>query len=245
MNSTARASSILILCAISALGCRNFVVLEAPFNAELIGLDDEASPRFTWDTARAISPEYSVAYRLAVYTDGDLDGEPVLERQSLDVREYQPGATEGWLPGDAEYFWKVEADLRDPTGTVVDSLGCQNPRSFYLDRRPLVPVDLRFPDEDGLSDLQVLVGLELFGPTPSIELEHGERRTLSISFRAGDEELRVQGSISAIGYTEQLKYENVVVEDVTAEELRAAAAGTPLERVYQLGDDPIVRLSLY
>jgi hypothetical protein len=106
-------------------------------------------------------------------------------------------------------------------------------------------VDLRFPDDPGISDLQVLVGRELFGPTPSIQLEHGERRDLKVAFRSGDEEVRVQGSISAIGCSEQIKYEPVVVDDITADDLRAAAAGTPLERVYQVGDDPIVRISLY
>jgi hypothetical protein len=226
------------------MGCANTVVLQSPFNLERIGVASAPGPKFVWRPETPIDGIYRTEYKILVSRDQAFGPGLVFSKEGLASGQYEIPLEEGWLPGGAEYFWKVEGIVRDKEGEVLEQLICQNPRSFVLEKRELVAIDFKVPTGPDVSSASVRVGDEESKADFSFEMENGERRALAIALVVAGKEVLVAGDITVVGVNENIKYGKILIDNLAPEKLVSFSTDQVGDYTYELGGLTIVKVKL-
>ncbi|MEM7233891.1 MAG: hypothetical protein AAF517_17065 [Planctomycetota bacterium] len=237
-----KASFALLLC-LSAVGCANRVILLRPLNADDVELENQAGPQFSWAAEKPVtSPR--MEYKVTVARSQNFGSSSVVYEAKTEKTSHSIPAEEGWLPGGADYFWKVEGVARTLEGDIDDTLECKNPRSFSLAKRTVVQIEVKVPPKEEVENATVSIGDEEFNTNTSLEMENGETRVLSISGTVEGEVIRAAGTISVVGVNESTKFGKIIVDGLNAAFLKSISAGNVGKMNYTLGKDEIVAIKL-
>lgn len=269
------AIGLLVLAALLEIGCSNTCLLQRPFNGEKLAVGSAPAPRFEWSTVDPVLHPNRAEYTLTVASDPAF-ARIRLRKEGLNGSYFQAAPKDPeeikalWLPGGAEYTWKVEGTVRTPEGEILDTMACANPRQFFLEKRPRVSIDFRLPREKAepgavrpegpaptIRDARLAIGDEEFKDDASLEMEHGEVRSIVLTFTLvepappgaegappRERQAAVAGVIQVVGANLNTRFGRIIVDNFTPAELASISKGDVGNYTYQLGGADIVKITL-
>ncbi|MBI4575613.1 MAG: hypothetical protein HY722_05045 [Planctomycetes bacterium] len=248
-----RLAALMLL---GALGCSSATVLKFPNQGDSLQVGRAPGPAFSWTVQRRtpftlwlVAGEPSLGprdeYTLTVARDASFSkASAVYTADRIRERRYMIPAGQGWLASGVTYFWKVEGAVRAEDGELGGEHGCKKPRSFRLEARETVAVDMKVPRSSGETSTQVVIGDETFTVDASFSLENGETRTVAITAWDGEKRITAGGKIWVVGVNENTRYGRINIDNLTLEELTRINAGDVGDFTYTLGGDEIVKMKL-
>ena len=236
-------NAIIVLAGVLCLllsGCTSEVHLIRPLPDETLDLPAKNSPEFEW-----VIPgfEEEAVYDLVIATDKNFR-DVVFSEANIKATRHLPRKEDIFLPGDADYYWKVTGYRPDRYGNRDEEFLCEQVRSFHIKERPKVRVLFKIPPPGREGKIVVTIKGDQYDKDFVRDLEVGEWIDLTAALMKGDSVKKIGGMIEVLMANGTTKYGNIIVDSLTHARMEEILKGVVGDFQYELGGDWIVHMTL-